>query len=251
MIHLTLRDIEMVLIDLLEKRGASLELSRIGQGYRPGLEELRRQIAAVPESFKGKPLSDQLAEADQLHDGFGLCIWSYGQAMEAMPGLPSDLKASIARVLERLVPERGALRAAYLDEAADARRHRGELAELEADLRKFPIPGERTLYDMAEGFVAQGERIGELLSQRADAAQAAQQDLRQLRSRAMGFMIRMREAISDEILIRPELPRDLDTLIFSYLDEVSAMRATAGARAAAAMEPKANEPEPPPTEPTA
>jgi hypothetical protein len=246
MVYLTLRDIELVLIDLLEKRTAALELSRIGLGYKPGLAELRRQIAEVPETLKGKPLVDQLTEADQLHDAYGLCLWHYGQAMDAVPGLVSDLRASIARILERLVPERGALTASYVDEATDAKRHRGELAELEADLRHFPLPGDRTLYDVAEGFIAKGEQIGELLSQRTDIAAVTRTSLRQLRSRAMGFMMRMREAISDELLIRSELPRDLDAQIFGYLDEIAARRATAAARAAAAH---ATKPETPPETP--
>ena len=63
-----------------------------------------------------------------------------------------ELRAAISRIQERLVPEKGTLRAAYLDEAAAAKRHRGELPSLEADLRKFPIPEGQTLYDVAEAF---------------------------------------------------------------------------------------------------
>jgi hypothetical protein len=247
MVFLTLRDIEAVLIDMLEKRKAALELSTIGKSYRPGLEELRRQIEAVPEALRGKPLSDQLAETDQLHDAFGLCLWHYGQALEAVPGLSADLKASIARIQDKLVPERGALTSSYIDEANDARRHRGQLAELEADLRKFPLPDERTLYEIAEAFVTQGERIGTLLSERADTATVSQPNLRHLRGRALGFMTRMRDAISDELLIRSDLPDDLDGQIFGYLDEIAAHRATSAARAAAATTAKAETPATPAT----
>jgi hypothetical protein len=92
-------------------------------------------------------------------------------------------------------------------------------------------------------FVAAGEKIDTLLSERADAKDRA--EAATLRADTIGLLNRLRKSLKVEQKNNPSLPADLDTQVFGYFDllETNAAEAYAEAkRKAKNDEPKPNQP---------
>jgi hypothetical protein len=130
-----------------------------------------------------------------------------------------------------LIPDLSGLRDSYADEAEAAIRRKGELPQIEADLKAIPVAmGGSSLYDWATGFLGAGEKLSVLLSERADVATGGRAGAQKLRSETIALLNRARGAIADECATSSTLPHDLDAQIWAYFDELEKQRADAVAR---------------------
>ncbi|UQA54976.1 hypothetical protein [Polyangium aurulentum] len=224
--RLTLSDLDLGLRSLLEERKADLDLSAAGNLYGPMLAERLAAIQALPEALRRRPLAGKLAAADTHHDGFGGGIWSYTEAVLHAPDLDDDVKAAAQRIRDAFIPERSALTASYADEASKAKKNRPKLEMLEADLKAFPLPKGKTLHDWVTGFLDAGDTLDTLLDQRSQTEGNAngKANAGSLRSDTLGVLNEFRATLRREIKHNPKLPADLESRIFSYLDELNARR---------------------------
>jgi hypothetical protein len=231
--YLNLTDLKLGLDDLLGKRHAAFITSNIGKSYEPMLAAKRAAIDALPAALAGgKPLAEALAATDDEHDGFGGAIWHMTEAYLRLPAPNAIVVDAIKRIRAALIPELAGLRDSYADEAAAAIRRKGELPQIEADLKLIPIAmGGTTLHDWATRFLGAGEKLSVLLSERADATPGGRTGAYKLRSETVALLNRARGAIADECATSKALPSDLDAQIWAYLDELEAQRAEAAARA--------------------
>lgn len=244
---LSLAALKVALADLFDKRHAALILSSAGKTYEPILMEKKKLIDALPPVLTGgKPLADEIGEADVFHDGYGAAIWHLCQAYKRAPGVKPEILATIKSIEEAFIPDLDNLKASFVNEADAAIRHKQDLVTLETELKSIPVAGNLTVLDWAKGYVSQGEQIGALLSQRADADNGARSEAGKIRAATVGVLGRFRGALDDEIGVNAALPKDLDAQVFAYFDELDAMRA-----AAVAAKPKKGQPPPqtPPQKP--
>jgi len=226
--NLILADLKLALRELLGARNADLLLSGTGKVYAPQLAHKLAEIEALPEALTGgRPLAQELAETDETHDGLGEAVYYYIEALLRLPFTEPERKASLQRIRDAFVPRLGVLRDAYADEAAAAAKNRPALEALKDELMSVsvPVPQGATLYDWASAFVDAGDKMGKLLSDRSLAGSGAvgAQAL-QVRSVTIGLLSRFRSALGDEITHDASLPRNLDARVFSYFDELQAMR---------------------------
>lgn len=244
---LSLAALKVALADLFDKRHGALILSNAGKTYEPILQEKKALIDALPVALTGgKPLADELTEADLVHDGFGAAIWHLAEAYARWPQVPPDVLAAIKRIQSAFIPALDDLKASYVEEANAAIQHKAGLTTLEADLNLIPIAGGMTLFDWATGYVGGGETVGVLLSQRADVDTGARSEAGKIRSATVAVLGRFRGALGDEVGVSPALPKDLDAQVFAYFDELAKMRA-----AAVAAQPKKGPPPAPQAPPPA
>jgi hypothetical protein len=243
---LSLAALKIGFADLTTKRHAALVLSSAGKTYEPILLEKKALIDALPAALTGgKPLTEELTDADIVHDGFGAAIWYFTQAYERWPNVPPEVLAAIKRIQAAFITSLDDLKASYTVEAHVAIQHREDLQTLEADLKLIPVAGGLSLYDWAMGFVVGGDLVGTLLSQRADAGTNARSDAGKIRASTVAVLGRFRGALRDELGSNPALPKDLDAQVFAYFDELSEMRGAALAarpKKAAAIPPAAAPP---------
>lgn len=241
--NLTLGDMKLGLHDLLDKRNAALLSTKTGAIYAPMLVDRRKRIDALPPALTGgAPLAEQLAETDSEHDGFGGAVWFLTEAYKRAPTTSPATLAAVERIRQGFIPALGDLQYSYATEADAALARKPLLKTHKADLELFPIEG-GTLYDWAVGFLDAGVRLHDQLSARADEANApTRKDAASLRGDAIGLLSRLRASLGDEVKHDKKLPRDLDTQLFGYLDQLDATRAAAHAAKKSGAKP----PAPPP-----
>lgn len=115
---LSLAALEIAFVDLFTKRHSALVLSSAGKTYEPVLLEKKALIDALPAALTGgKPLVEEIADADVIHDGFGAAIQYLGQAYERWPNVPPEVLAAIKRIQAAFITELDDLEASYADEA--------------------------------------------------------------------------------------------------------------------------------------
>jgi hypothetical protein len=225
--NLTMTDLRLGLADLFDKRGDALKATQTGKLYGPILGAKRKAIDAVfaASAATVRTAAGDIAEIDELHDGLGAAVWHYTEAVSVHPFLDPELRMAARRVREAFIPDLGALRDSYADEAAAAQQNRPKLSELESDLRRFSTPDGKTLYDWVSAFLDQADKLSRQLSARAQATgfEAFRQHTA-LRVTTIGLLGRFRAALRDEMTEHPALPRDLDARTFSYFDELVRMR---------------------------
>jgi hypothetical protein len=229
---LNLADMKLALDDLLDKRRPALVLSTIGQSYLPTLEGKQQAVNGLPIVYTGgRPLAESLGLTDGEHDGFGAALWHVTEAYLRLPVQHASTVESIKRIRATLIPDLSGLRDSYADEAEAAIRRKGELPQIEADLKAIPVAmGGSSLYDWATGFLGAGEKLSVLLSERADVATGGRAGAQKLRSETIALLNRARGAIADECATSSTLPHDLDAQIWAYFDELEKQRADAVAR---------------------
>ena len=239
--HLSLADLLLGLRNLATERQEDLLLSGTGKLYSKKLAKLQAQIEALPDAMRGgRPLSQQLGDKDDEHDGIGEAIYYVTEAVLRLPTATAEVKEAAQRARDAFVPRLSTLRASYADEAAAASRKRQALETRKADLLAFsvPFPAGATLYDWARSFVEAGEDLDKLLHNRSllgnDGLSAP---AIKVRSVTLGVLTRFRAALADEIEEDLALPRDLEAKIFSYFDQLDAMREQAAAGRAKKAEP--------------
>lgn len=224
--NLTLDDLNLALSNLTTERKTVLDSTGSGLLYGPMLGEKLTSILAVPEIMhSGRPLADELAAVDDDHDGFGGAIFAYTEAVLDAPSTTDTERAAALRIRAAFIPSKSALVESYAEEAATAKRNRGKLAEREGDLKLFPVPGGKTLFDWATAFLDKGDELDDLLHQRslANVTQSDKTSAIRLRSDTLGLVYQFRAALRTEIMHK-NLPPDLDGKVFSYFDELSARR---------------------------
>ncbi|MDC0745061.1 hypothetical protein [Polyangium mundeleinium] len=226
--YLSLAALKVAFADLFGERHAALVQSGAGKTYEPILLAKKQQIDALPVALTGgKPLAEAIAEADDMHDGFGAAIWHLTEAYGRWPKAPPHVRTAIERVRAAFIPQLDDLQATYVKEVHAAIENRKRLESLKADLQLIPVADGRTLLDWVEGYVGAAEQIGALLSQRADADTGARRDAGRIRTATLAVLGRFRGALGDEIAVNPALPRDLDAQVFGFIDQLGQMRADA------------------------
>lgn len=78
--HILFSSLYLGLEDLLTKRLPALESFDAGKASKKLLTTQRAKIAALPPAITGRPLADELATADDRHDGIGAGIWFLTEA---------------------------------------------------------------------------------------------------------------------------------------------------------------------------
>jgi hypothetical protein len=167
-------------------------------------------------------------------------VWHLTEAYLRAPKVDPKVVEAARRIRAAFIPELGQLQDSYADEAEAAARRKGELSNLEADLKLIPVAGGGTLYDWAVMYLSAGEKLSVLLSQRADIDAKKRKNAQALRSETVGILNALRSGIGREVARNPELPKDLDAQIFGYFDTLEAQR-EAQNRAAKAAKGEAEE----------
>jgi hypothetical protein len=244
-----LSDLRLGLSDMLEKRDGPLKQTAAGKLYKPRLIKVLEAISALPPAVtEGRPLAEALAVTDGVHDGYGSALWHYTEAILRAPGVDPESRAAAERIRAAFIPELVQLRASYATEAAAAVDRRPKLAERKEDLRRFPLPGKRTLASWAEGFITHGEQLLALLTERANVSALADDGGRSaagaLRGQAIGLLQRLRVALADEFADDPAKLREVDKALFSFVDQLAEDREAALRRQTGSLEAE------PPVEPT-
>ena len=238
---LVLSDLRLGISDVLDKRGAALKQTTAGKLYQPRLVKVLESISALPPAVtEGRPLAEALAQTDAIHDGYGAAIWHYTEAMLRAPGVDQETRASAEAIRAAFIPELAQLRLSYATEAAAAVDRRPKLQELKQELRRFPLPGKRSLASWAEGFVKHGEQLLELLTERANTSAALDDGGRTaagaLRGQAVGLLQRLRVALADEFADDPAKLREVDKALFSFIDQLAGDRDAALRRQTGSLE---------------
>jgi hypothetical protein len=232
---LSLSDLKLALDDLHSKRSIALTSSATGRSYEPMLLKRRDAVNALPAAFLGgKPLTAELSEKDEIHDGHGGAVWFVTEGYLRNPRTSPEQLEAIKRIRAAFIPTLKDLSASYATEAEAAIKRKPALVTLEADLKLFPIAGGLTLRDWVTDFLDAGQSLSELLSDRADVDDSGRKDAGKLRSETVGLLNRFRGALADEVDDNTALPRNLDQQVFAYFDELEGMRAASLAAAAAA-----------------
>lgn len=235
MANLPLGDLKLVLDDLFTKRHAELKSSQVGRAYEAKLKAIRAEIDALaPAQAGGRPLAAELAATDQIHDGLGAAIFHMATAYADHPTADAEVRKAALRIREKFVPRLGELKKPYAVEAATAAESKKQLGGFKADLARFPVAGKQTLFDWVSAFIAAGERLGVIMSERGDVNRAADVQAAGkaglLRSRAQGLLGRARAAIGDE-------DEQLEKRLFAYYDELAALAAKPTAKKASPAAP--------------
>lgn len=225
---LNLTDLQIGLTDLLTTRHTALTSTKVGKAQEEVLAAQKKEIDDLPASLTGKrPLVEELGVKDDEHDGLGGGIWHVTEAHLRVPGVDPSVVAAAHRIRAAFIPELANLTESYADEAAAADRRKDAPTALEADLKLFPVAGGKTLHDWALSFVAAGQDLSKLLSQRADLTPASRKRASSLRSETIAILNDLRRAIAREQKRSTSLPSDIDAQIFGYLDVLEEQRATA------------------------
>ncbi len=232
---LNLSDLKLGLDDLHDKRHKSLISSTTGKSYEPMLANRRIAVNALPAALTGgKPLASELAEADALHDGIGISAWHMTESYFRNPNTPAEQLDAARRIRAAFIPTLLELSASYATEAEAAIKRQPLLKTLKADLQMFPIAGGLTMFDWVSDFLAAGQSLHGMLSERADVDDTGRKDAHTLRTSTIGLLNRCRAALADEMDDNAKLPRNLDQQVFAYFDELETMRVTAAAASRAA-----------------
>jgi hypothetical protein len=226
--NLTLDDLNTVYTHLLEQRLDALRLLLSAPVYERALQKMldRLRERAPARGPAARPMKDELAAADRLHDTLGAAIWHLGQACALHPGLSDALRTDARSIADAFIPQRADLSRSYLDEA-HAARQRTPLLDVHKDaLQRITTPDGGTLEAWVRSFNEAGLQLYDLLQQRAaleGSAETAAENT-PLRSEAVGLLGRLRAAVRDELEQRPELPRDLEHRLFAYAELIGALR---------------------------
>jgi hypothetical protein len=199
--------------------------------------------------IRARPLADELDDTDEDHDGYGGFVWYSMNGYLRLPEDPPEFVQDAKLVLEHFIPELAELRTSYADEASKAAERLPTLKEHEAVLKKFPVRGERTLYDIVEKFLQAGVKLSALLSERAKLNAEKLENVEQEQKSAVALLsetVRLikdcRASLANDLKVAANLPRNLDALIFGFLDQLISSREEARrAKQLALLEKKAKE----------
>ena len=226
--YLTLGDVRLVLVDMLENKLDLLNSTMSFKIYEPALVDRRDRIVSVHKALEGKPLAEELKDTDRLHDSIGRAIHLICTGLAQLVTLDGEKRRFAQSVLDTFAPSLGALQKSYEDEAAAAAKRRPELDAMAPELKSFPAAPDMTLYSLVSDHLDAGEKIDKLLSRRATATAddeaARSAEAVSLRAETIGLLGRFRSALSDEAAIDAELSRDVVGKVFAYYDQLADSR---------------------------
>lgn len=243
--NLSLSDLFLGLGDLLREeaknhRRASLLSTKSGRYYQEKLAKRYSDIVALPEKYRGgRPKSEELAEADHYHDGYGSAWQAVMRGYLRLPDLSPELRGQIESVLSTFGTDGlSEFKMAYADEARLAKERQPKLQEFETILRSFPVVGGKTLYDWVKSQIQYGISLDTLMSEQAkeEAEQGSREKAAALRSGTVGLLYRFRKELSEEIE-EDKRSSTLETDIFGYFDELDKKRASSRQEKAKPSEP--------------
>ncbi len=225
----TFGDLRLGFRDLFENKAETASSAIAFQIYRTPLQARQEVLESLHQSVRGKPLSAELGETDGLFDASGRALFYVRKAVEELLDLDPSVRDKVSEMTDKVVPSLGVLQKSYEDEADHTATSR-KVLESEADfLATFPVGPSHTLKSILAAHVEAGEKLGALLSKRADTAAAETASRTKAiiaaRSVTIGLLSRFRQAVVDEVAANPALPRDLESKIFAYFDQLETNRA--------------------------
>lgn len=230
MLYLTLGDLKLILEDLFKKHHLALNSCKAGEIYEPLLRNRFERLSAIPNVLiRERPLAEELDSADIRHDSGATRLRNTTKAAIDDPLTEPEIREAAERIQRDLIPSLSITKASYATEAANAKERRKLLDERASDLKLFPLPGGKTLYDAAVQFLDAGEEIGELLSARATVEATNEQDRSEivlLRGELIGLLGRLKQTLADEMESNASLPRDLSIQLFAYAEQLNDSRYT-------------------------
>jgi len=161
------------------------------------------------------------------------------------PDATAEQQAVAQKAQQTFLPQLGLLQKSYADEAARARDNRKQLPEQQPGLAALPTPLGNTAADWLDSFVQEGEKLDQLLSDRALIGAHAESagKVAGLRPSTIGVLGDVRRSLTAEVKSNSALPRNLVAIVFGYFDLLNVFRTKEPAGA--------KPPEPPPVEPPA
>jgi hypothetical protein len=217
-----------------------------GSIHFPLLVARNAEIEALPAPLtKRRPVQSELSDKDARHDAFAEAIIAMTEGYRALALWFPELAAVAERIQLALVPTRSVKIRSYVATRQQAPTLRESLAALEPDLRRLPVASEegevQTLYEWAEAYVAAAEGLGDLVDLRWALEAKVQPTDRKaavtVRATAITAITRCRETLAAELEARPELPRNLDALIFGPFDDLATEAEPTGRKAPALADP--------------
>lgn len=195
---LTLTDLWLILNNMVEARAAAVAALPGGDAYQGELILLRDKIGAIPGvRTGGRPLAAELSEADVTHDTFGRALDLFLRAYEALADhLPATLNQTVAQTRAQILPSPSLFALSYQDEAIEAQRRASSLEALNDQLALIPVAELGSLREVAARFQSAGERLQDLLHQRADAESVPAAQHGALRHHALALLADMRQALA-------------------------------------------------------
>ncbi len=237
MIYLKADDVWLVVDDLVTTKISLIRDTKSYTIFGPPLAEKHDVLAHLYKGSQTRPLAASLKETDVIHDTNGRAVHLLSLALEAVDALPAATRDFLVKVRETFVPNLSDLMKSYEDEAALAKRRSAELEAMKPELEAFSI-GSISLYTLVSAYLDAGNRLDTLLSSRADTVADEEakriKDIFVLRSQALGLLNQFRAALAQEVAFDKSLPRDLETKVFAYMDQIAETRAARAASHAAA-----------------
>lgn len=226
--YMTTGDLSLVLNDMFKTKLDLLNKTISFKIYESALAGNRDKLNSIVEILKRKPLTEELKEADDLHDSTGRAVYYICKGMSSLPILAEEKRDLLSTVSERLVPALSDFTRNYEDEASSAKKKRDLVAGMKAELSAFPVAPDMTLYDLLDAHVGAGEKIDTLLAKRADTTAkedaAKLKEASSIRPATIGLINRLREAMEDEVSMNDELDDSLANKIFAYYDQIAQTR---------------------------
>jgi hypothetical protein len=223
----SLSTIRRGLRNLVTQRLPALEASKAGAYYKPELLEYHVAITDLPPATTSAPFKDDLRSTDARHDSFGKVIHCVTETCFLCPDIDPAVLVAAKQVRDAFIPTLEELQSPYAAEGERATERKPLLTSLEPQLKMFHLPWDtsKTLHDIATAFLNEGQKLDELLNQRADVPKAARRQAALLRTKAMGTLSRLRKDLKKEIERDINLPRDLEQGVFGFFDTLHAMEA--------------------------
>jgi hypothetical protein len=213
--------------NLFTQRLAPLEASKAGVYYKAELHGYYLAIDDLPATITSAPFKDALRTTDDRHDNFGKVIYLVTEACFICPDIDPAFVGAAKQIREAFIPSLDELQRPYAAEGERAIERKPLLTSLEAQLKMFHLPWDasKTLHDIAISFLNEGQKLDELLNQRADVPKGIPRQAATLRAKAMGTLNRFRKDLKKEIERDSNLPRDLEQNVFGFFDTLHAMEA--------------------------
>ncbi len=232
--HMTTGDLSLVLNEMFKTKLDLLNKTISFKIYERSLIEKRDKLNSIVEIMGRKPLTEELKDADDLHDSTGRAVYFICKGMSSLSILAKEKRDLLSTVSERFVPALGDFTRSYEDEASSAMKKRDLIADMKKELSAFPVAPDMTLYDLLDAHIGAGEKIDTLLAKRADTTAdedaAKLKEARTIRPVTIGMLNRLREAMDDEVSMNGELDDSLVNKVFAYYDQIGETREDRGAK---------------------
>jgi hypothetical protein len=227
--YTTYGDLRLGVRDLLENKAETASLAIAFRIYQDPLKARLEALESLHRALRGKPLSEELAGADGIHDSTGRALYYIGKAVEELTDIDENVRVTVIEIVGKVIPSLSLLRESYENEADRAANNRKVLESNAEFAEAFPFGKKHTMKSILAAHVGAGEKLNELLSKRADTVAvetgSRTKELMTVRGVTIGLLNRFRQAVADEVAHNLALPRDLEAKIFSYFDQMEANRA--------------------------